>query len=141
MVTVNRNLVQYDIGVKNLASFIAGSAVTAAGGFVEMNGTNYTFKNSVASDSTRPMGITTASATVGSEDNEIRTGGYVWQIGSVSMAAGDPVYPSDTHGKVQKTGKLDASGVAYYPGGFGTVVYATNANAAGYILTKLQGLV
>src|SRR5574343_451832 len=139
MVTVNRNLVQFDIGVNNLAGFIAASAVTVPGGFVEMTSTNYTFKNSVASDSTRPMGITTASAAENSDCNEIRTGGYVWQIGAVSMAAGDPVYPSDTHGKVQKTGKLDASGVAYYPGGFGTVVYATDANAGGYILSKLQG--
>jgi hypothetical protein len=141
MTTVNRNLVQYDIGVKNMAGFVAASAVTVAAGFVEMSATNYTFKNSVASGTTRPMGITTASATKGSDVNEIRTGGYVWQIG-VSMVVGSPVYPSDVHGRVQKTGKVDGSGVPYYPGGFGTVVYTTAAaTASGYVLTKLQGLV
>ena len=135
MVTVNRNLVQYDIGVNNMASFVAASAITVPGGFVEMSGTNYTFKQCVASGTTRPLGITTASAAAASVDNEVRTGGYVWQVGAVSMAPGSPVFPSDTLGKVTKTGGSS------FPGGFGTVVYATDSNAAGYILTKLQGLV
>lgn len=138
--TVKRNLVQYDIGVKNMAGFIAASAITKAGAFVEMSSTAYTIKNSVASGTTRPLGITTASATAGSDTNEVRTGGYVWQMG-ISMAPGNPVYPSDVHGRVQKTGKVDGSGVPYYPGGFGTVIVASNATGSGYILTKLQGLV
>ena len=74
-------------------------------------------------------------AAAASVDNEVRTGGYVWQVGAVSMAPGSPVFPSDTLGQVIKTGGSS------FPGGFGTVVYATDSNAAGYILTKLQGLV
>ena len=139
---VNRTLVQYDIGVKNMAGFIAASAITGAGGFVEMSATNYTIRQSVASGTTRPLGIATSSASADSTTNEVRTGGYVWQIGAVSMAAGDPVYPSDTANRVIKTGAIDGSGNARFLGGFGTVVYSTDTTvASGYILTKLQGLV
>lgn len=136
MTTVNRNLVQYDIGVKNMAGFTAASAITVAGGFVEMSATNYTVKNSVASGTTRPLGISTSSAVAASTENEVRTGGYVWQMGQ-SMVTGNPVYPSDTHGRVQKT----TSSAGTFPGGFGTVVYTTNTTSSGYVLTKLQGLV
>jgi len=125
-----------------MASFVAASAITVPGGFVEMSGTNYTFKSCVASGTTRPLGITTASAVADSVSNEVRTGGYVWQVGGVSMAAGDPVFPSDSQGLVIKTGKpVSGVGTPVFPGGFGTVVYATDSNAAGYILTKLQSLV
>ena len=146
MTTVNRNLVQYDIGVKNMAGFLAGAAITSPSGFVEMSATNYTIKHSIASGTTRPMGICTVSGAIGSY-NEVRTGGYVWQYAVVSMAAGDPVYPSSTQGKVQKTGKtlsgatLAGARAALFPRGFGTVVYATRTTGSGYILTKLQGLV
>lgn len=138
---VNRTLVQYDIGVKNMAGFIAASAITVAGGFVEMSATNYTIKNSVASGTTKPLGIATSSAVAASVDNEVRTGGYVWQIAAVSMAPGSPVFPSDTHGQVIKTGAVDGSGNTKFLGGFGTVVYTADSTAVGYILTKLQGLV
>jgi len=132
----NRNLVQYDIGVKNMAGFIAATAITVPGGFVEMSATNYTIKLSTASGTTRPLGISTASAVAGSVDNEVRTGGYVWQYSNCSMPAGSPVFPSAVTGRVQKTGRE-----ATFAGGFGTVVYATSATASGYVLTKLQGLV
>lgn len=141
---VNRNLVQYDIGVNNMAGFIAAVAITVPGGFVEMSATNYTIKLSTASGTTRPMGITTASAAAGSVDNEVRTGGYVWQYSNCSMPTGSPVFPSTVTGRVQKTGKRGGgvgSGTVYFPGGFGTVVYSTNAKASGFVLTKLQGLV
>jgi len=137
---VNRTLVQYDIGVKNMAGFIAASAITVAGGFVEMSGTNYTIKTSVASGTTRPLGISTASATAASTTNEVRTGGYVWQVANEAMSPGDPVYPSTIAGRVQSTGAVDGSGNARFLGGFGTCVY-TYASASGFILTKLQGLV
>ena len=67
---VNRSLVQYDIGVKNMAGFIAASAITVAGGFVQMSATNYTFKTCTASGVTKPLGITTASATAASTTPE-----------------------------------------------------------------------
>ena len=139
---VNRTLVQYDIGVKNMAGFIAASAITGAGGFVEMSATNYTIRQSVASGTTRPLGIATSSAVADSTTNEVRTGGYVWQIANCSMSIGSPVFPSSVVGRVQKTGKL-ISGVttSIFQGGFGTVVYTASTTASGYVLTKLQTLV
>jgi hypothetical protein len=140
MTTVNRNQVAYDIGVLNFAGFTLASAVTIPGGFVEMSTTAYTVKNSVGSGTTKPIGVTTASGAAADVAQEVRTGGYVWQISNVTMAAGDPVYPSSVKGKVIKTGKkISGVATAIFPAGFGTVIVGNTAS--GFILTKLHGLV
>ena len=136
---VNRTLAQYDIGVKNMASFIAASAITTAGAFVEMSATDYTVRLSVASGTTKPLGISTASAVAASTTNEVRTGGYVWQVANATMPAGSPVYPGASQ-RVIKTGRL-VSGLTtgIFPAGFGTVVVGGVSSA--FILVKLHGLV
>jgi len=137
---VNRNLVQFDIGVKNMAGWIAASAVTIPGGFVQMSASDYTFEQSTLSTTKKALGILTASATAASTTNEIRTGGYVWQLCQITMAAGDPVHPSATRGKVGKSGAANGVTAGYlWPAGFGTCVVGASGSA--YCLTKLHSLV
>ena len=146
MVVVARNLVQYDIGVQNVASFIAASAITVAGAFVQMSSTQYVIKHVLNSGTVRPLGVTTGSAIAGSTGNEVRTGGYIWQLTYGTMTVGAPVYPSSTIGRVRNTGKtlsgatLAGARAALFQGGFGTTITAATGSAQ-FVLTKLQGLV
>ena len=131
------NTVKYD-GLANVAGYTTSSAGTK--GFVTMSATNWTIMNATASSlTTRPIGIVTGSQAADVTEVEVVRRGYVYLYAGTSMAAGDPVFPSNSAGAIIKTGAVDASGNVIFAGEFGTVVVA--ATTGNYALVQLQGLI
>ena len=120
-----------------IANYTAGAALVA--GFVELSGTNWTIVAAGQSSTTqRPVGVFTGSAASGALGLEVLDKGVVNLVCQVTMAAGDPVYPSSVAGRVIKSGGADSSGNLAFPGGFGVVI--VGAQASGTVTFKIQGL-